>query len=314
MINGSIIIRFVISQLPFTNEEGVKNVPLDDLQALFIGIVRDDLDGRLFLTGNMRYEGRSSLRLPAVSINENNHYSSLDRRDADFRFDLKRKRDQWEEYDLAAGALTTRSWAKAYYSAGTNRRPVKQAIDLFLCTPIDVWKFRGLDDFFVRRDVDRTPSGNPLTYQNKCRNCHATMDGMSGAFARMDFVDDKYEVLADDEVAGKYNINANFYPAGYVPSDNSWVNFLVQNPNLDFGFRTPTQGSGVVEFAKMLSESKGFSQCMAKRVFETVCGKELSGEDVGTLLNLADSFETNDYNFKSLFTEVALNEKCISRE
>lgn len=296
---------------PFSNKDFSPFEPLNDLQALIIGVTRDELDARLLLTGNLRYSGYSYLGLPAVSMANNDHYTAFEQGNFDFNTDLERVNDQWSEMDMAAGALTTRAWAKAYYDAGTNRRSVKYAMDTFLCAPIESWKMRGVPDYFVRRDVDRAPGGDPATYQNHCRGCHAIMDGMGGAFARFEYLDGSL-VYFKDRVAEKMNKNEAFYPAGFVTTDDTWTNLLDYNPTIDFGWRTPMEGKGVAEYGKALANSEAFGRCMVTKVFSEVCGKSIKDEYSSLLDPLRKDFEDHGYNLKHLFTKVATQPECIN--
>jgi hypothetical protein len=285
---------------------------LTDLQALIIGVVRDEIDARQLLTGDLRYSGYDMAGLPPVSRGDNDHYAQFEARNLDFNRDLERVDKQWEDLDYVAGALSTRAWAAAYYNAGTNRMGVTYAIDAFLCTPKEEWKLRGLPDFYVRRDVNRAPGGDPAEYQNKCRNCHSAMDAMGGAFAKYDFVDAKFTYQAVG-VVPKMNKNGDMYPAGYVTSDDSWLNMLSHHPTIDFGWRGPLEGMGVHSFADGLAQSKAFSRCFVQKVFSEVCGKNIKVEAPALLQPMADDFESNAYNLKYLFAKVAVDPTCLDR-
>lgn len=296
---------------PFTNKEFSNLEPLNDLQALIIGITRDELDARLILTGNLRYSGYRQLGLPPVERSNNDHYLSFDSAGYDFDRDLQRVNDQWEDMDVAAGAFTTRAWAKAYYDMGTNRRSIKYAFEAFLCAPIDSWKIRALPDHFVRRDVDRAPGGDPSVYQNTCRNCHAPMDAMGGAFAKVNFVDSAFSYKTDG-VWAKMNNNSHFYPAGFVTVDDSWTNMMGQHPSVNFGWRGPLTGKGIASFAKTLADSSAFSRCLVTKVFKEVCGQKI--QDVSEELHnsLTSEFEAQKYNLKYLFAKIATLDVCIA--
>jgi hypothetical protein len=298
--------------IPFIDSQHQASDTLNDLQALIIGITRDELDARLLLTGDLRYSGYKSLGLPAVSRANNDHYAQFDAKGLDFNSDLERVDKQWEDLDYVAGALTTRAWAQAYYTAGTNRLGVKFTIDEFLCTPIDTWKIAGMPDAFVRRDVDRAQGGDPGSFQNTCRNCHGVMDAMGGAFAKLDYTADGF-IFQPDGVVAKMNKNAHFYPAGFVSTDDSWVNVLSDHPTIDFGWRDGFQGVGLASLAKTLADSQAFSRCMVQRVFSSVCGSEITSTDGNRLQPLADQFENDSYNLKNLFANVALENACVSQ-
>lgn len=283
-----------------------------DLQALIIGITRDDLDARLILTGDLRYSGYSNLGLPAVTRSSNDHYAQFESRAYDFGRDLERVDKQWDDVDYVSGALTTRAWAAAYYNGGTNRLAVKYAFEAFLCSPIDEWKIRGLPDFYVRRDIDRAEGGKPQEFQNNCRNCHSPMDSLGGAFAKLDFVDSAFVYLTQG-VAEKMNKNTYYYPAGFVTTDDSWINMLESHPTVDFGWRGTMEGRGVAAFGKMLAASEAYSRCFVQKAFSEVCGKNIRTTAPELLKSLTSDFEANSYSLKYLFGRVAMEEACVSK-
>ncbi len=297
--------------IPFIDIDHRKVDTLTDFQTLIIGVTRDELDARLILTGNLRYSGYTSLSLPAVSRENNDHYAQFEARDLDFERDLERVDKQWDDTDYVAGALTTRAWASAYYNMGTNRLAVKYTIDAFQCQPIDSWKIRGLPDYFVRRDIDRAPGGDPSVYQNTCRNCHAAMDGIGGAFAKFDFAAGVFSFRSEG-VMDKMNKNSYFYPAGFVTTDDSWTNLLSGHPTVDFQWHGPFEGNGVGAFAKTIADSGAFSRCMVEKTFAETCGKSIRDEAPELLKSLTADFEKNGCNLKDLFAKVATQDACIA--
>jgi hypothetical protein len=297
---------------PYSNKALSPVGEFDDLQALFIGITRDNLDARTLLTGDFRYQGYPELGLPPVSLADNRHYTEFDANGFDPWKDLVRVDDQWKELDEAAGVLTTRAWAKAHYVAGTNRRAFEYTMLQFLCLSKMQWKDRGLPDDYVRRDITRAEAGNPATYQNNCRNCHAGMDAMAGAFARYDFVGDSFVQLPPGKVAEKYNINTYYYPDGYITIDSSWVNYLTKNHNEAIGWRGALKGSDLASFGKMISESKGFSQCLTKKLFEEICNRPPAMDEIDLMSGIADEFEKGGYRIRSLVGRIATDPVCLA--
>jgi hypothetical protein len=288
---------------------------LNDMQATLIGTVRDELDARLLLVGNYRYEAFDDLTgLDPVSPANNNHYAQFDQAGFGLARNLKRASPQWRHISETAGVLTSRAWAEAHMKAGTNRRALEYTFKIFLCTPIQTWRDPGLPDFYVRRDVDRRPGGNPATYQKECRTCHAGMDALAGAYARFNFEDNTIQYAGTRRVFPKFNNNGHIYPDGFVTSDDAWFNMATRNHNVAFGWRGEVHGKGLKAFAKMVADSKGFSQCMTKRVFSQVCSREAGANDHDTVVALADAFEDQGYNLKNLFKNVATNQSCISHE
>lgn len=296
----------------YSNPDSSPTGEFDDLQALFIGITRDDADARDLLTADYRYEGYPDLGLSPVSLADNKHYTEFEARGLDPWKDLTRVDDQWKELDEAAGALTTRAWAKSYFSAGTNRRSIKYAMQHFLCVQMEQWRDHALPDDYVRRDVDRNNAGNPENYQNKCRGCHAGMDAMGGAFSRYDFVDGTFSQLPKGQVVAKYNQNAQVYPEGYTTLDDSWLNYSTRNQNEGLGWRGPLNGFGAASYGKMLANSKAFGQCLTKRLFAELCNRPVGMGEVTLVGKLADDFEKGGYRIRSLVTNIATDEACLA--
>ncbi len=292
-----------------TNVDASPLVPFNDFEAMFLGLARDNIDARELLTGDVRYVLNDPY-LPAYSAASNDHYAQADAQSLNLRSLLARVIGQAQDFAEAAGVLTLRTWANTHYSAGTNRRPVSFAFSEFLCAPQKTWRDAAASDAWVRRDVSRAPGGVPATYQNDCRGCHAPMDAMSGAFARLDFVNGAIRYYAK-KVAPKYLQNSSVYPEGYVPVDDSWVNLAVLNQNSKFGWRGATDGSGIKEFGQMLANSVAFSQCMARRAFHQVCGYEPGLEQAEELGRLAQGFEESGYLLRELFEQVAISPVCL---
>jgi len=302
--------RIWASKLLSKTEE--TNLPLNDSLAFVIGSVRDNLDARLLLTGDYLYIADPRLGMSYPEAYSNTLYELLDSNSRGLSIILSYSSPQWKGSDFksvqAAGLLTTRGWAEVNYSGGTNRRAVEATLQSFLCQPITSWKEGGLPDFRVRRDIDRAPAGNPGTYQKECRSCHASMDGLAGAFAFLDFSNST--LVFRDTIASKYLQNAQTYPEGYVSEDHSWINLLATNQNDKFGFKNKLVGYGVNEFGQMLSESDAFAQCMVKRTYSQICGKELDLKNE-IILKLSTQFKSNGYRFKSLFADVAIEQNCF---
>lgn len=298
---------------PMSNVDQAQQVDLNDFQATIIGAVRDDLDARTILTGNYLYSAFDDLGLPPVSHDNNDHYAEFDKRGLSLGRYLQRVEPQWSDMPEYAGIFTSRGWGQAHYNAGTNRRSVEYAFQVFLCTPIAKWKDSGISDYHVRRDVDRNPSGDPGDYQNRCRHCHAPMDAMAGAFARFDFLGGKLTYYAPPQVAPKYNQNNHVFTRGFQTRNDTWINYAKKNHNTALGWRGATEGQGLLPFAQMIADAKGFGKCMATKVFKELCRRTPVKEENNLIENLAQEFEDNGFRIKSLFENVATQEACISR-
>jgi hypothetical protein len=233
------------------------------------------------------------------------HFTAIDRMNL-HRY-LKRLQPQRPDLSDAAGVLTSYAWAAAHFEAGTNRRATQYALQEFLCTPIQEMADITLSDYRVRRDVDRTPGGDPAVFQNECRGCHAGMDGLSGAWAHFD----NQDLLQAGGIRDKFNRNSEVFPAGHITRDNSWVNLFTRNQNAALQWRGSMSGRGVSEFGRMLANSGAFSKCMAKRAFTRICHRDPSSTEEAIINSLKDKFEASNYNLSSLIEETAILPACL---
>jgi hypothetical protein len=294
-----------------SNKDHSSLVDLNDFMTTFIGAVRDDLDARTLLNGSYYYRGDAALGLPEPVPTSNAHFEALGRSGADLKQSLVRVDTPLNGTPDAAGLLTTRTWGKEHFIAGTNRRVIEYSIQEFLCAPIASWKDVGLPEDRIRRDVDRAPAGDAQNFQNVCRSCHGGMDGFGGATARYDYVDDQLKYYGPDGIAPKMNKNGQTYPDGFVTYDDSWVNYITTGANASFGWRGPTRGYGMHEFGTMLGNSKAFSKCMTTKAFKEICKRAPTGEDEDQIGELAAGFESDGYKLKGLFEQVAVTEACL---
>jgi hypothetical protein len=296
------------------NKDGTPLIDLDDFQATMIGVTRDDLDARTLLTGNYTYVANTAAGISPPTLADNDHYKAIGDQQLNLRTTLVKQEPQWPGTTPtmeSAGLLTSRSWGKMYFSAGTNRRSVAFSMQIFLCSPIATWRNVAIDDYHVRRDVNRVPGGDPRTFQTTCRGCHGPMDAFGGAFAHFDYDVNATQLnyLGPTTVAPKYNQNANTYPDGWVTTDDSWVNMLADNPQ--FGWRSPATGNGINSFGDLLSHSEQFGRCMVTRAFKEVCRRNVSNSEQALVQTLATQFETEGYHLKSMFEEVAISPECL---
>jgi hypothetical protein len=291
---------------PWSSIYGSPGNPLDDMQVTAIGIVRDRLDVRLLLTGAFAYQAKSGLGIPDVVPTNNLHYKNLAVSGIDLSTAIERK-DRASTDKI--GVFGSRGFAEAYYKAGTNRRAVKFAFKHFLCKDISAWRESGLPEGFIRRDVERKPAGDPVAYQSECRSCHAPMDGMSGAFAKVDFDQDK--IILSALVLPKYNQHVDVYPDGYEVRDGSWENYLARNQQSRFGWRGPTNGRSLEEFALMLSQSRAFGECMVRQAVSTVCHNSVgSTERESMIRGLTDELENSSYDMRKIFELISFRDDC----
>ncbi len=223
-----------------------------------------------------------------------------------------------------AGVLTSRTFIEAHAVAGTNRRPVEYTFRQFMCLPLEQWADALSSDVRIGRDIDRFPGGDHMKFQTSCKSCHTVMDGFRGAWARWDFDNNvalqttvRQGASDGNRVLNKLNRNATVYPGGYVTTNDSWVNHAARGVNAtQFGWRgldkvTPANsGTGVGDFGRLVANSQRFSTCMAKRVFKSVCRKDLSDSEIGVYAALGTQFESLNYNLRNLYQIAALHPRC----
>ncbi|MBK9321707.1 MAG: hypothetical protein IPM97_01920 [Bdellovibrionaceae bacterium] len=324
-----------------TREESLKS-PLTDFVAGFIGVTRDDRDARELLTGNFYYRGSgANVRSDIVAdiLNSNNHYDDLERTRADLSTNLVRVEGQVLSTSATttvanpdpAGVLTSRGFMGAHALMGTNRRLVEYTFREFMCVPLNMWADTGASDLRIGRDIDRFPSGDHTKFLTSCKGCHTVQDGFRGAFAKWDFSGTGglknsavhtrgdgggFTIAADTRgVVNKMNKNNTVFPSGYVMIDSSFVNNAIRPANAAlFGWRgNALSGTGVKDFGTVVSNSSRFSQCMAKRVFETVCRKILDEtKSRDALIKWGTEFEASGYKLKSLFESMSVKPECLN--
>lgn len=328
----------------WSNVSDDSNVPLNDYTATAIGLIRDNEKFDQALYGDVIYTGPDNLNTvrdavdpniivtqgitEAYSTGDNKHYIDLDTKlinpanptdltaaNRTVKISLKtyltkKVQSTLVGYTDTAGVLTTREGGFGYYTAGTNRRALRFTMKNFLCLDIDSLRDTAVPDFRVRRDVDRAPGGDSRTYKQTCVGCHAGMDGLAGAFARVNFSGNK--VNFSTGVQNKYNQNSTIYPAGYVTTDNSWINLWATGQNSFVGWKGASSGMGIRSLGEMLSKTDAFSQCMVKRVFKRVCMRDAKDTENDTIIALANAFAQNgNYNMRDLFANVATLPQCM---
>lgn len=528
--------------LKLSNKDDSVKVTFNDFSALVAGVVRDNRDFREILTADYYYDvkGVANETDERTRFFNQTNYIPVETTYLNLQnalvFKAKQKlvrtarstpylqsEKNYAMVDLdnnpePAGVFTTRTFAERNLSGGTNRRAVEFSLKQFLCVSMAEAADSSASDQYVGRDVERFPAGDHNKYLTSCKSCHSVMDGMRGAFAKMDYTNfttggatsiysqmngdffnqhriqedyltyntdyvakatteilpnlvekqansvwyttrlsylikrgnteaaaratldgvlntirdpavanalaadyrvKKANVLADikakrttDAYKSMYTVNclnylvrantseaererlfiicnldnkkelslayphyeANLkaagtsatevtrllgkminkgrpanvnlvtpyleareelrlfprnafdsstgvaakmnkgsYPYGFIVNSDSFVNnATLGSKSTFFGWRGGNAGGGqgVKDFGRMLSQSRRFSQCMAKRVYESVCLKKLESTQYTTLVRLGDRFEAVNYSMKSLFTEVALDPVC----
>lgn len=231
-----------------------------------------------------------------------------------------------------AGVLTSRAFLAAHATAGTNRRLVEYTFREFECIKMPEWSDTSAPDVRIGRDISRAPGGDPTKFQTSCKGCHTQMDGFRGAFARWDYngsandgfpgyagvtqrVDSGVDTdpTTGSKVVRKMN-RPNFieYAGGFVTKDDSWINNARGTANaMRFGWSGDSTGKGVNSFGRLIANSNRFPQCMAKRVWASVCKYDLPADQADAMfVSLGLNWATSGYKFKDLFKAVATHAKC----
>ena len=312
---------------PWTNEDQSVFVPLNDYTATVIGMIRDDLDFRQVLYGDILYVGAGNLGLPAYAMNDNAHYQAIEDQGIDLKTNLIRTTQSAVTgipAEATAGVITTRAAAQAFFIAGTNRAMFRFTLINYLCTDLEPIKDISRPPDRIRQDVSRSPGGDSRIFLNKCIGCHSGMDPMTQAFAYYD-----YEYNADTDpdgvsgrlvynnvgtidpdtgsrVQGKYLINSDNFKPGYITTDDHWDNYWRHGPNTLLGWDTALSGSGAgaKSLGQELADSDAFAQCQVKKVFKTVCLRDpTDSNDFNKVDAMVSSFKTSNYKMKQVFAE-----------
>lgn len=309
---------------PWTNEEQTVFAPLNDYTATVIGMVRDNVDFRQVLSGDILYIGKSGLGLPAYSMSGNTHYEEMEGRGIDLKENLV-KTTQSSMTTLPAGAtagvMTTRAAARAFFIDGTNRAMFRFTLLNHMCTDLEQIKDNTRPHDRVRQDISRSPGGDSRIYLNTCVGCHAGMDPLAQAYAYYSY---QYDSNSDPEgsngrivytsgaVQPKYLINANNFEYGYVTPDDRWDNYWRNGPNGLLGWDTqglglPDSGTGAKSMGQELANSEAFATCQVKKVFKTVCFRDpVDSADRNTVQSITAQFKASNYNLKEAFAQAAV--------
>ena len=309
---------------PWTNEDMTVFAPLNDYTATVIGMIRDDVPFNLVLSEDIIYTGANGLVDPNYQQTSNDHYVALESQGIDLsdsgllvqRTQSGLPGSQLSSSD-AAGIVTTRAAAEAFFPDGTNRAMWRFTSINFLCRDLEQMNdiTRGGDR--IRQDVTRSPGGDSEIFLNTCFGCHAGMDGLAGAYAYFDWDPDQGDgrlVNTPGIVQEKYLIGGNTFPLGYITTDNSWINYWREGPNSLLDWRGASdRGFGAKSLGAEVAATRAFSVCQVEKVFEEVCfSGPKSQTDRDAIEDIADEFEENGiYRMKSVFASVA--EHCMDR-
>jgi hypothetical protein len=322
---------------PWTNEEQTIFTPLNDYTATVIGMVRDDVDFRELLFGDIIYTGAtSSLSLSPYSNSNNNHYEELealgpvtgDLSDDSILIKQLQSSVTGLSSSATAGVITTRASARAFLIQGTNRALFRFTMLNHLCNDLEQIKDNSRTPDRVHQDVARSPGGDSQIYLNSCVGCHAGMDGLLGAYAYLDLAfteDGDGEVIENTaaleytpgEVQAKYLINSNNFKQGFITTDDSWINYWRNGPNALLGWndypgvqkdaKGHSYGNGPKSMGKELAYSDAFAQCQVKKAFKAVCFRDPDNyaADRSEVSTIVGDFVASGYKMKQVFRDVA---------
>lgn len=314
---------------PWTNEDADIFAPLNDYTATVIGITRDEIDFRQILSGDILYIANSSAGVPAYSNTSNTHYQALEDQSADLK-DVLQATTQSAVTGLpenaTAGVMTTRAGAKAFFKDGTNRAMFRFTLINHLCTDLEGLKDTSRSPDRIRQDVSRSPGGDSRIFNNSCVGCHSGMDPLAQAFAYYNY---EYNIDSDPDgeqgsleynqsgqidvdtgtqVQGKYHINSNNFPFGFITNNDNWSNYWRQglNKNLGWDESLPANGSGAKSMGQEFANSQQFANCQVTKVFENICLRSPQDFADRTKINsMTNTFTTTGYNIKQVFADSA---------
>jgi len=299
---------------PWTNTADSVFAPLSDYTATVIGIIRDDTSFKQILTGDVVYVGTAN-NLTAYSHTDNLHYEELESSGAnlgDMANMVATTQSGLPGSQLTAmqtaGILTSRAAGEAFLSAGTNRRLWASTAKNHLCKEMGDLNDVSRTPDRVRQDVTRSPGGDSSLFLNSCVGCHAGMDPLIQAFAYYEWDQELERVIyTDGTVQAKYLINNTTFPLGYVTQNDNWSNYWRTGKNAALGWRGPnSSGSGAKSMGEEIASSRAFSTCQVKKAFKQICFRTPANPmERAEVDRIADVFESNNYNMKRVFAEVA---------
>lgn len=291
-------------------------IAMNDLTATIIGYVRDAKDYRLILSGDTMYVPQGATYAANSNAIYETFYTGIKSgavKLADPNALVEAPQVLPANLTTPAGILTLRGFGSIYYDDGTNRSPLSFVMLNYACRDMEQLSDATRPDVYVRRDVDRAPGGDASKFRSECVGCHAGMDPYSKAFAFIDFIKPANNptggsLTYSTTVAPKMNRNNDTFPTGAVVSDDNWLNLWTEGTNSTLGFdATKKSGQGLKSWGESIAASKMFPECMAKRVYKTVCLKEgRSASDKESIAGLAEHFANSGYNMKELFKETAI--------
>lgn len=314
---------------PWTNEEADVFAPFNDYTATIIGMVRDDVDFREVLSGDILYVADGISGIPAYSTTDNNHYQGLENNGVDLSSVLIKRTQSAVTglpIDATAGIMTTRAAAKSFFKDGTNRAMLRFTLMNHLCTDLEQLKDTSLPPDRIRQDLSRSPGGDSRIFANSCAGCHNGMDPLAQAFAYYEY---EYNVDGDPEgengriaynaegqldaqtnsrVTAKHLINSNNFPFGFVIGDDRWDNYWREGINQTLGWSEQLSGFGygAKSMGEELANSEKFASCQVTKVFENIClRRPQDAADRSAINNITAHFVSSGYRIKEVFAQTA---------
>jgi hypothetical protein len=315
---------------PWTNRNHDVFVPLNDYTATVIGMVRDDVDFRNVLFGDIIYVGAGN-GIPPYSISNNANYDALEAQAADLSDTSKLvQRTQSSTTGIpasaTAGVITTRAASKAFFIDGTNRAMFRFTLLNHLCHDMEQVHDTSRAPDRIRQDVSRSPGGDARVFLNGCIGCHSGMDPMTQAFAYYNFQYDKttdptadagfltyndtndIDATTGTRVVKKYFNNNTTFPYGYITMNDHWDNYWRNGQNAVLGWDSglPGSGDGAKSLGQELANSQAFAQCQVEKVFTNVCLRApQDANDRSQVSSMVSGFQS-DYNLRKVFAESAV--------
>ena len=303
---------------PWTNEAQSVFEPLNDYTATVIGMVRDDVPFNQLFSVDYVYGAPNLNSVSSISPDSNAHYEDLEAQAVDlsdpavFRQVKQVTAVGLPDSSAAAGVLTSRAAARAFFIDGTNRAMFRFTMLNHLCNDLEQVKDTTRAADRIRQDVSRSPGGDSRIFLNACVGCHSGMDPMAQAFAYYEYEypegneDAGRLVYTAGQVQPKYLINADNFKYGYVTQDDGWENYWRQGPNANLGWDEsglPSgSGNGARTMGEELANSNAYGRCQVTKVFRTVC---LGEPDDGQMNALLGVYRDNYFSLKQVFAKAA---------
>ena len=299
---------------PWTNRDQSVFVPLNDYIATVIGMIRDGVPFNTLLSHNITYVGEAGIVSAAPSATNNTHYEQLEANNINLRDKLEpavQSEIQGIPPEAAAGVMTSRAAAEAFFIAGTNRAMFRFTMLNHFCTDMEQLHDPKLPPDRIRQDVSRSPGGDSRLYLNNCIGCHTGMDPMAQAFAYYNFDDETgaLEYTAPNVQPKYFNNDLNF-PQGFRTPDDKWDNYWRKGQNAYLGFDDALTGSGTGarSLGEELGNSDAFAACQVKKAFRAVCLRYPENQtDRDKVDDIVTTFRGTGYQMKQVFADAAVH-------